>query len=163
MQNFTQQIHTFKPIFQSDAKILILGSFPSVKSREQAFYYGHPQNRFWRIIASVTKEDIPQTIADKQALLYRKKIALWDVVYQCEIIGSKDQSIKNEKPNDLSIIFSQAPIQRVYTNGQAAGKLYKKYFQEDMDCEMTVLPSTSPANATYSFERLVQEWQQITE
>lgn len=161
MENLELQTHTFAPIFQSDAQILILGSFPSVQSRRQAFYYGHPQNRFWRVVAEVLNEQVPNDVEEKKILLYKHKIALWDVIHQCEIRGSSDQSIQNVKPNDLSVILSNAPIGHIYTNGQKAGKLYQKYFQTEIQCEMTILPSTSPANATYSLEKLVQAWRVI--
>ena len=151
----THEEHTFAPVYDSSSRILILGSFPSVKSREQGFYYGHPQNRFWRMLAAVYGEEVPQTLADKKALLKRHGIALWDVIESCDIEGSSDSSIRNAVPNDVARILKAAPIRIVITNGKTAYSLYRKYIKEP---EAVCLPSTSPANAAWSLEKLIREW-----
>ena len=155
-------IHPIEPVCFSDARILILGSFPSVKSRESGFYYGHPQNRFWRVLAGVFSEEEPVKKEDKIALLRKRHIALWDVLERCEISRSSDTSIRREAPNDLTEIFNTADIRRIFTNGQTAHRFYRKYFQ--MRCgEDICLPSTSPANAAWNTEKLIQAWSVIKE
>lgn len=149
-------VHPFEPVWDDACTILILGSLPSVQSRKQNFYYGHPQNRFWKVLAAVFDCPVPETIADKKSLLLRHHIALWDVIRECEISGSSDASIKNVVPNDLDVILSHAPISRILCNGKAAEKYYRKYYLSDLD--PVVLPSTSAANASWSFERLVSVW-----
>ncbi|MBE5812121.1 MAG: DNA-deoxyinosine glycosylase [Clostridiales bacterium] len=151
-------IHNIEPIFDKNSKILILGSFPSVKSREQEFFYGHPQNRFWKVISTITKEVLPQTIEDKKMLLLRNSIAVWDVIKLCDITGSSDSSITNVVPNDIYRILNSADIKRIYANGDKSYSLFKKYFKE---LDVIKLPSTSPANAQYSLERLIEEWKII--
>ncbi len=150
--------HPFPPLYDKNSKILILGSFPSVKSREQMFFYGHPQNRFWKVIAGVFESDIPTVIEEKKKLLISHKIALWDVIASCEITGSSDSSIKNVVVNDFSEIFKTADIKRIFVNGKTAEKYYNKYLKEKIGRECTVLPSTSPANAAWSLERLITAW-----
>ena len=150
--------HPFKAIYNKDSKILILGSFPSVKSREQKFFYGHPQNRFWKVIAAIFKEEIPQSISEKQALLIKHKIALWDVIASCEITGSSDSSIINAVPNDLSPIFECAKIKKVFCNGTKSYELYQKYIFPNNNIMAEKLPSTSPANAAWTLEKLIKEW-----
>lgn len=150
--------HPFPPLYDKNSKILILGSFPSVKSREQMFFYGHPQNRFWKVIAGVFESDIPTVIEEKKKLLISHKIALWDVIASCEITGSSDSSIKNVVVNDFSEIFKTADIKRIFVNGKTAEKYYNKYLKEKIGRECTVLPSTSPANAAWSLERLIAAW-----
>ena len=137
---------------------MILGSFPSVKSREQMFFYGHPQNRFWKVISSVFECDVPQTIEEKKQLLLKHGIALWDVIASCEITGSSDSSIKNVKVNDLSIILEEADIRQIFVNGRTAEKYFKKYTKAQIKRDAICLPSTSPANAAWSVNRLVEEW-----
>lgn len=149
------EIHNIEPVFDNNSKILILGSFPSVKSREQQFFYAHPQNRFWKVISSITEEALPQTIEEKKALLLKHNIAVWDVIKFCDITGSGDISITNVVPNDIYKILNCANIKTIYANGDKAYKLFKKYYKE---LEITKLPSTSPANAQYSLERLIEEW-----
>ena len=149
--------HPFDPIWDENSRILILGSFPSVRSRADNFYYGHPQNRFWKVLAGLYAEPIPQTIGEKKAFLLRHGIALWDVISSCEIENSSDVSIRNAEVNDLSTIFSVADIRAVYTNGKAADKLYRKYHEREAVC----LPSTSPANAAWSLEKLLAAWSVI--
>lgn len=153
--------HPIEPVCFEDARILILGTFPSVKSRESGFYYGHPQNRFWRVLAALFGEDVPREKADKIALLRGHRIALWDVLARCDISGSEDESIRNEVPNDMSRIFSAARIERVCTNGKAAHALYQKYLLPRWDIADICLPSTSPANAAWSLERLIAAWQPV--
>jgi hypoxanthine-DNA glycosylase len=154
-------IHPVPPIFDKDSQMLILGSFPSVKSREGEFFYHHPQNRFWRLISEIYNEKLPETIDEKRQLLISNNIALWDVVQSCEIIGSADSSIRNVIPNDISPILSKANIRRIYANGGTAYRLYKRYIYKDIGREIILLPSTSPANASYSLERLIEAWREI--
>jgi len=150
--------HTFEPIFNKDSKILILGSLPSVKSREEGFYYGHPQNRFWSVLSSIYNLEIPKTIDEKIAMLVNNNIAIWDVIESCDIIGSSDSSIKNVIPADLSKILNNNKIQNIYANGKTASKLYKKYSEKNTGIKIIELPSTSPANATYTLDRLIEAW-----
>lgn len=150
--------HPFPPLYNKDSKILILGSFPSVKSREQMFFYGHPQNRFWKVISAVFECDVPDTIEEKKKFLFEHGIALWDVIASCEITGSSDNSIKNVEVNDLSEIFEEADIRQIFVNGKTAEKYFKKYIEAQINKDAVCLPSTSPANAAWSIERLVEEW-----
>ena len=153
-------IHPFPPIFEQSSEILILGTLPSVKSRENAFYYGHPQNRFWRVIAALCRAPVPETTEEKTALLLENHIALWDVVYSCEITGSSDSSIRNVVPTDLNRVLSQSGIKRVFANGGKAAQLYRRYQQSITGIEITALPSTSPANARRSLEQLCSAWRE---
>ena len=154
-------IHGFEPVFDKNSRILILGSLPSVKSREQGFYYGHPRNRFWTVIAAVTGRDVPVTIPQKKLLLLETGIALWDVVSECDIAGSADSKIKNVIPADLSRITDKCRINAVYANGSTAAALYRKYQQSVTGMKITILPSTSPANAAWSTEKLITEWKRV--
>lgn len=153
--------HPISPLFDSKSKILILGSFPSVKSREQGFFYGHPQNRFWRVLAAVLQQPTPTTIEEKKAFLLQNNIALWDVIACCDITGSSDSSIKNAVPNDLLPILAGSSIRRIFLNGGTAKKLYDRYLLPITGVDACVLPSTSPANAAWSLERLTEAWQII--
>lgn len=151
--------HEFEPVFDGNSRILILGTLPSVKSREQQFYYGHPQNRFWKVLAGVCGDARPpETVEEKKTFLLRHGIAVWDVIAECDIIGSGDSSIRNVIPADLSRILSAAPIRRIYANGGKAYSLYMKYHFPETGREICKLPSTSPANAAYSLERLIEIW-----
>lgn len=150
--------HPFPPVVDAECRVLILGSFPSVKSRENAFYYGHPQNRFWRMLAAVFCEDAPGTISEKQALLLRHHIALWDVIASCEIEGSSDASVREAVPVEITRVTETACITQVICNGALAGKLYRKHLQPIVGIEAIVAPSTSPANAAWSLERLTDAW-----
>lgn len=150
--------HSFEPVFDENSEILILGSFPSVKSREGQFYYHHPQNRFWKILSKLTGEELPVTIEEKKAMLLKHHIAIWDVIASCDIIGSSDSSIKNVIPADINYILERSSIQKIYVNGGTAYKLYKKYCQPNTNREAVKLPSTSPANAAWSLERLFHDW-----
>ncbi len=152
-------MHPFPPLYNKNSEILILGSFPSVKSREQMFFYGHPQNRFWKVISSVFGCHEPESIEDKKQFLYENGIALWDVIASCEITGSSDSSIKNVKVNDLTQILKEADIRRIFVNGRTAEKYFKKYTKAQINRDAICLPSTSPANAAWSMERLVEKWQ----
>ena len=156
-------IHNIDPVYDSNSKILILGSFPSVKSREQQFFYGHKQNRFWRVIAQVLDCAVPEDIEQKRDMLLSHYVAVWDVIESCEITGSSDASIRDVRPNDLSRILSQADIQAIYLNGSKAYKLYQKYIFPTIGRKAYLLPSTSPANAGYSLDRLVEAWSVIRE
>ncbi len=156
-------VHPIPPLFDGNSKILILGSFPSVKSREAGFFYGHPQNRFWRVVSGVLKCELPKTIEEKKAMLLGNNIALWDVIGECEITGSADSAISNPKANDLSLILNSAPIKAVFTNGKKAQELYKKQIEPEIGFSAIYLPSTSPANAAWSADRLISEWNIIKE
>ncbi|MGB5822747.1 MAG: DNA-deoxyinosine glycosylase [Proteocatella sp.] len=158
MEKGIQLIHDLDPIFDENSKILILGTFPSVKSREQKFFYGHPQNRFWKVLASVLEKDVAVTIDEKKSFLLKNKIAVWDVIESCQITGSSDSSIKDVVPADISKIMNASKIERIFANGGTAKKLYEKYQHKVLGVEIEGLPSTSPANAAYSLERLVSEW-----
>lgn len=156
--------HPFPALYDGDSRILILGSFPSVKSREQRFFYGHPQNRFWKVVAAeVNSSSVPATIEEKQAFLHEYHIALWDVIASCEITGSSDASIRDAKPNDLSRILEAADIRAIYTNGAKAYDLYQKHLLPQTGREAVKLPSTSPANAAYSLEKLIEAWRVIVQ
>lgn len=152
--------HEFDPVYNDESQILILGSLPSVKSREQGFYYGHPRNRFWKVMAAVLRVPEPDTIEEKRSMLLAGHIAVYDVIQSCEIIGSSDSSIRNVIPADIESIVTHTPIRAVFTNGKTAGRLYKKYQAEHIDLPMIELPSTSPANAAFSLERLEEIWKQ---
>lgn len=147
--------HTIDPVYNKNSHILILGSFPSVKSRETGFFYGHPQNRFWKVVSAVTGAECPQTIEEKKRFLLNNNIAVWDVIHSCDIEGSSDSSIKNVTPNDLSVILKKAEIKQIFTNGNTADKLFRKYNPDKIAVK---LPSTSPANAAYSLEKLIEQW-----
>ena len=153
--------HTFAPVYDADSEVLILGTLPSVKSRENHFYYGHKQNRFWKVLAQVLNETVPQTIPEKKEMLLRHHIALWDVIASCDIAGSSDSSIRNVVPNDLAYIIGRSRITRIYANGAKSKQLYDKYLAKELGIEAVQLPSTSPANAAYSVERLLEYWQKI--
>ena len=153
--------HPFPPLYDKNSKVLILGSFPSVKSREQNFFYGHPQNRFWKVVATVLEKEIPTTIEEKREFLLSSNIALWDVIASCEITGSSDSSIKNVVANDLTEILETANIKKIFVNGKTAEKYYNRYIKNRIGREAVCLPSTSPANAMWNVESLVEEWKKI--
>lgn len=156
-----QVTHPIAPVFDENSRILILGSFPSVKSREAAFFYGHPQNRFWKVVSGVLGCDCPQTIEEKRTMLLAHHIALWDVIASCRIEGSSDSSIRDAVPTDLSVLLAHAPIRAVFCNGQTAFRLYAHYQEQETGLPATLLPSTSPANAAYSIPRLLESWRII--
>ena len=155
--------HPFPPLYDKDSQILVLGSFPSVKSREQLFFYGHPQNRFWKVTAAVFGDDVPKSIEDKKAFLHKNHIALWDVIASCDIEGSADSTIKNVVPNDLDAIIKNSKVKRIFVNGKTAEIYYNKYTKDKLGRAAVCLPSTSPANAAWSIERLVGAWRIINE
>lgn len=154
--------HPIPPIYSNDPntppRVLILGSFPSVKSRETAFFYGHPQNRFWRVLAAILDEPTPTTVSEKNTLLTTHGIALWDVIAACDIHGSSDSSITNVTPTDLTPILATGTVRAVFTNGTTATRLYRRYQEPVTGIPPIPLPSTSPANATRSLEQLIEAW-----
>lgn len=154
-------VHPFPPVYDKHSEILILGSFPSVKSREKQFFYGHPKNRFWKVLAAVFDSSVPESIEEKMSFLISNRIALWDVVFSCEITGSADSSIKNVIPNDIYEILGSSDIKRIFLNGKTAEKYYNKYIKEKISVETITLPSTSPANAKWTLEKLIAQWSKI--
>lgn len=150
--------HPIPPVFDSYARVLILGSFPSVRSRQEGFFYGHPRNRFWQILGGVFEDDVPRSVEEKIHFLHRHHIALWDVIASCEISGSADSTIRNVIPTDLAVILSGARIESVFTNGRTAEKLYRKYQLPLTGIPSVPLPSSSPANAAWSLPRLTEAW-----
>ena len=154
----THVAHDIPPVYDETSRVLILGSFPSIKSREGHFFYNHPQNRFWKVIAGVFHEPLPTTIEEKKAMLLKCHVAVGDVIAQCDIEGSYDSSIKNAVANDIEPILKVAPIQKIYCNGAKSWQLYRKYILPVTGIEAEKLPSTSPANAASSLERLIEVW-----
>ncbi len=159
--NSKKLMHPIPPLFWGNSRVLILGSFPSVKSREQAFFYGHPQNRFWKVISAVFEKDIPQSVPEKEQLIKECNLALWDVIASCEITGSDDSSIKNVVANDISEILKNSKVDRIFVNGKTAEKYYIKYIEPKINIKAVCLPSTSPANAAYSLDKLIEKWSVI--
>lgn len=155
--------HGFPPVYDSSSKILILGSFPSVKSREGQFYYHHPQNRFWRVLSSLLEVPLPETVEEKKEMLLKEHIAVWDVIESCDIVGSSDSSIKNVKVADIGRLLEETAVTEIYVNGGKAESLYKKYCEPLTGRKTKRLPSTSPANAGYGMERLLREWRVVLE
>lgn len=153
--------HPIAPVFDKKCTIMILGSFPSVKSREQGFFYGHPRNRFWKVLAAVFAAPVPKTIEEKKRFLLQHHIAVWDVIHSCDISGSSDSSIRNVTANDLSVILKQADIRQIYVNGKKAKQLYDRYVKDTIQKDAVCLPSTSPANAAWSLQKLIGAWQVI--
>ncbi len=154
-------IHPFPPLFCGESDTLILGSFPSVKSREAMFFYGHPQNRFWKLAAMLFGEPVPETIEEKTALILNNRLALWDSIKSCTITGSSDSSVRDVVPNDLSLIFENSRVNRVFCNGALSHKMYMKYIFPETNVKAVKLPSTSPANAAFSIDRLYEHWKII--
>ena len=152
--------HPIPAFYRENAHILILGSFPSVKSREQGFFYGHPRNRFWAVLAGVFGTDTPETVSAKKQLLSDNRLALWDVIASCEVEGSADSSIREVIPNDIRSILQGAPIEKIFTNGKTADRLYRQLLYPVTGAEAICLPSTSPANASWSLERLTAFWKE---
>lgn len=153
--------HEFDAFFDKDSRVLILGTIPSPKSREQGFYYGHPQNRFWKVLADVLDEEFPQTVEERKGFLKRNHIALWDVLASCEIKGASDVSIRNARPNDMNRILQAADIRAIFATGAKAAQLYKKLCFPECGVEAVRLPSTSPANCGCSYETLREAYSQI--
>lgn len=160
MSDYQRITHEFAPVFNQESKILILGTLPSVKSREQHFYYGHPQNRFWKVLANITKEAVPSSISEKKELLLTHHIAIWDVIKSCDIIGSSDSSIRNVVPADIGLILDNSNVSAIFGNGAKACELYHKYTLPQTGYPIHKLPSTSPANAAWSLEKLTDTWKQ---
>ena len=156
-------IHPIPPMYDENCRILILGSFPSVKSREAMFFYGHPQNRFWPLLARLFDEPVPQTIGEKRTLALSHHIAMWDTIHSCTITGSSDSSIRDVIPNDLSVILKNSAVEHIFCNGATSHKLYMKYIYPTTGIEAVKLPSTSPANAAFNIERLADSWKIIHE
>ncbi|MBO4556140.1 MAG: DNA-deoxyinosine glycosylase [Elusimicrobiales bacterium] len=156
-------IHPIPPVYDTKSVCLILGSFPSVKSREAGFFYGHPRNRFWAMLAKILDEKKPETITEKKALLTRHGVALWDVIKCCEISGSSDSSIKNAVPNDIMPILEQSKIRKILINGGKAWELYQRHIAAASNNAIiknaVKMPSTSPANAAWTLEKLIQAWE----
>lgn len=150
--------HGIAPVYNETSRVLILGTFPSVASRRQMFYYGHPQNRFWPMMAAIFGSPAPESIDEKKKLLLDNGIALWDVAASCEIAGSADSSIRHAAPNDIGRILAAAPIERLLANGTTAGRLYGALCRGDLGRDITVMPSTSPANASKSLAALTEAW-----
>ena len=155
--------HPFGPLYNRDSRVLILGSFPSVKSREQQFFYGHPQNRFWKVIAALYGRETPGTIPARKELILSNGLALWDTIASCVITGSSDASIRDVRVNNLRIILDSSPIERIFCNGKKSYEMYRKYIRDDIRREAVCLPSTSPANAQFSLDRLIAAWAVIRE
>lgn len=154
-------IHEFKPVYNEESRILMLGTMPSPKSREAGFYYGHPRNRFWKVVSDVCGETLPETREDKIAFALRNKIAVWDVLAGCDIRGAEDGSIRNPVPNDMNIVLKNAGVQAIFTTGTKAAQLYKRYCYKDTGIEAFKLPSTSPANCRMSYEELYEAYSVI--
>ena len=155
------QVHPFDPIYDEDSRILILGTFPSVKSREVQFYYGHPRNRFWKTLAAVLQDEIPQTVEEKIRFLKTHHIALWDTCAACDIDGSADATIRRTVPNDIRPILKTADIRAIFCGGKTAGGLYEKHIFPQTGIPAIVLPSTSPANAACTDAMLIDAWSAI--
>ena len=155
--------HPFGPLFCADSRVLILGSFPSVKSREPRFFYGHPQNRFWRVMAALFGREVPATVAEKRALILENRLALWDAIADCVITGSSDASIREVRANDLSVILDAAPIRLICCNGKTSWAQYEKLIRPVTGREAVCLPSTSPANAQWTLDRLIDAWSPVAE
>ncbi len=153
--------HPIDPVYDKKSKILILGSFPSVKSREIMFFYGHKQNRFWQVVSRIFEASLPETVEEKREFLLKNNIAVWDVISSCEIQGSSDSSINSVTVNDISIILETADIKNIYVNGKTAEKYYNKYIKNKIGREAIYLPSTSAANASMSVDSLIDEWRKI--
>ena len=153
--------HEFPPVYDSGSRVLLLGSIPSPKSREVGFYYGHPQNRFWKVLATVLGESLPETIPQKKAMLKRHHIALWDVLESCTIVGASDTSIEDAVPNKISELVQATHVGRIFCTGATAHKLYQKYCAADVGIDAEKLPSTSPANCAVSFEKLVEAYSKV--
>lgn len=153
-----KQIHNIPPLFDAESRILVLGSFPSIKSREAEFFYGHPQNRYWKVMPYLLGEELPETIPEKAAMMHAHHVAMWDVIGSCTIAGSADSTIQDVVPNDLSVILEAAHIEAIFTNGAKSTELYRKHIYPVTGIPSIKVPSTSPANAAFSLERLRAEW-----
>ena len=155
--------HEFPALFDDTSEVLLLGSIPSPQSREQGFYYGHPQNRFWKVLANVLNEPLPATIDEKKTMLLKHHIALWDVLDSCTIVGASDTSIEDPVPNNISALIKKSKVTRIFCTGATAHKLYQKLCAKDVGLDAVKLPSTSPANCAVSLEKLVEAYKIILE
>ena len=153
-------IHPIPPTFDENSEILILGSFPSSSSREMGYYYGHPRNRFWKVMAALYGEAVPAGVDERRSFLLRNRVAAWDVISSCTIMGSSDSSIRDVTANDLRPILSGSSVQKIYVNGKTAEKMYRRYIEPSLGISAVCLPSTSPANAAYTLDRLIEEWKE---
>ena len=158
-----RKLHTIAPVYDGESRVLILGSFPSVRSRADGFFYAHPQNRFWRVLAAVLGEEVPAGIDDKKAMLLRNRVALWDVCASCRVENSSDASIRDIVPNDIKSLLENTRVCAVFTNGSTATSLYKKYIEKETGLTACPLPSTSAANASYGMEKLMDAWSIVKE
>lgn len=159
--NLQTVVHTIPPLYDCHSRVLLLGSIPSPKSREIGFFYGHPQNRFWRVLAAVLGEEVPQTIEDKRAMCLKHHVALWDTIARCDIAGASDTSIRNAEPNDIGKLVRESEIARIFATGGKSAELYRKLIEPTLHIPITQLPSTSPANAAWSLERLIEAYRVI--
>lgn len=159
--NLQTVVHTIPPLYDSHSRVLLLGSIPSPKSREIGFFYGHPQNRFWRVLAAVLGEEVPQTIEDKRTMCLKHHVALWDTIARCDIAGASDTSIRNAVPNDIGKLVHESEITRIFATGGKSAELYRKLIEPTLHIPITQLPSTSPANAAWSLERLIEAYRVI--
>ncbi|MGO5096575.1 DNA-deoxyinosine glycosylase [Agathobaculum sp. LCP25S3_E8] len=159
--NLQTVVHTIPPLYDRHSRVLLLGSIPSPKSREVGFFYGHPQNRFWRVLAAVLGEEMPQTIDEKRAMCLKHHVALWDTIARCDIVGASDTSIRNAVPNDIGKLVRESEITRIFATGGKSAELYRKLIEPQLHIPITQLPSTSPANAAWSLERLIEAYRVI--
>ena len=159
--NLQTVVHTIPPLYDSHSRVLLLGSIPSPKSREIGFFYGHPQNRFWCVLAAVLGEEVPQTIEDKRTMCLKHHVALWDTIARCDIAGASDTSIRNAVPNDIGKLVRESEITRIFATGGKSAELYRKLIEPTLHIPITQLPSTSPANAAWSLERLIEAYRVI--
>lgn len=150
--------HPIPPFYRPDSRILVLGSFPSVKSREVGFFYGHPQNRYWKLMARVCGCEVPGTIPEKKVFLEKNHIAMWDTIASCTIVGSSDSSIRDVVPNDLHVILDHAQVRAIFCNGATSYNLFMKYIYPELQIRPMKMPSTSPANAAWNLDRLYEKW-----
>lgn len=159
--NLQTVVHTIPPLYDSHSRVLLLGSIPSPKSREAGFYYAHPQNRFWRVLAAVLGEPVPQSIEEKRAMCLKHHVALWDTIARCDIAGASDLSIRNAEPNDIGKLVRESEITRIFATGGKSAELYRKLIEPQLHIPITQLPSTSPANAAWSLDRLIEAYRVI--
>ena len=159
----THVMHEFPALYDRESRVLLLGSIPSPKSREMAFYYGHPQNRFWKVMAIVLGESVPETIAQKKAMLKKHHVALWDVLDSCTIVGASDTSIEDPVVNNIKELVEKSKITRIFCTGATAYNLYQKFCAKEVGIDAVKLPSTSPANCAVSLEKLIEAYKVILE
>ena len=154
-------VHPIPPLYDENSRVLVLGSFPSIKSREAMFFYGHPQNRFWRLLALLCGEPEPKTVEEKKRLALSHGVAMWDSIHSCTIVGSSDSSVRDVVPNDLSVILENSRVEKIYCNGALSHRMYMKHIYPNTGIAAVKLPSTSPANAAFSLDRLAKCWKVI--